>query len=460
MDNKALLNLDQNTIQIYLEALINDLTTLIAIKSVAQPYKSGLYPYGAGCDSVLKAIAKIARHHGFDFTVSPENTYGYLDYGEGDRLFGILCHLDVVPPGDLSQWNVAPWQLQQKDGVLYGRGVLDDKGPALMQIYALKYLRDVVRFKPKQKIRIIFGLTEETDWASVEQYTAHELAPDDGYVPDGVWPIVFAEKTIITFDITGPGIKGLTLENWNNNVYNMVPDKVAININPDVYPRLVNEIKRLLDTDVIQTSPTACNIKGTAAHGSRPELGDSAIIKLASALKTAGVSSAALKFINENYGPKTFDLKNIFNNYSDDSGSVTSNLGLISINKQQQKLGIEVRVPVTLPLADIKNKINQYFVEHYPGFKVAFHKSVAPKYLPTESEKIQTLLAIYRDVTGDMQAMPVATGGGTYARQFENLVAFGAAFKFDAMHGPNEYIKVTDLKTALSIYIQTIYKLN
>lgn len=54
--------------------------------------------------------------------------------GEGEDLIGILCHVDVVPEGD--GWVHDPFDVQIADGKLYGRGVCDDKGPAIIALYA------------------------------------------------------------------------------------------------------------------------------------------------------------------------------------------------------------------------------------------------------------------------------------------------------------------------------------
>ena len=49
------------------------------------------------------------------------------DRAAAPRLF--LAHLDVVEV-DSAAWRTNPWVLSERDGVLYGRGVQDDKGPA------------------------------------------------------------------------------------------------------------------------------------------------------------------------------------------------------------------------------------------------------------------------------------------------------------------------------------------
>jgi acetylornithine deacetylase/succinyl-diaminopimelate desuccinylase-like protein len=71
-------------------------------------------------------------------TVNGDYYCGYGETGEGEKLIGILAHLDIVPAG--SDWNSDPFRMVEKDGYLYGRGVSDDKGAAVASMYALKYL--------------------------------------------------------------------------------------------------------------------------------------------------------------------------------------------------------------------------------------------------------------------------------------------------------------------------------
>ncbi len=71
------------------------------------------------------------------FCVKNHDGYvGTIEWGEGEVL-GILSHVDVVPPGDLSAWNSDPFTLTEKDGFLQGRGVADDKGPLLSCLYGM-----------------------------------------------------------------------------------------------------------------------------------------------------------------------------------------------------------------------------------------------------------------------------------------------------------------------------------
>ena len=59
----------------------------------------------------------------------------------GYRKLMVLLHTDVVPSGSPSDWKFAPFEPFEKDGLLYGRGVLDDKGPLAASFAALMILK-------------------------------------------------------------------------------------------------------------------------------------------------------------------------------------------------------------------------------------------------------------------------------------------------------------------------------
>ena len=114
------------------EAFLEDVKTLCRIdssKGAAEPGK----PFGDGPYRALLAAEEMLKGYGLA-TKNYENYVLAADLGEGERELDILAHLDVVPgQGD---WTVTEaFEPIEKDGVLYGRGVADDKGPAVAALY-------------------------------------------------------------------------------------------------------------------------------------------------------------------------------------------------------------------------------------------------------------------------------------------------------------------------------------
>ena len=112
-----------------MDRLIADLRKLVEIDSVSARTDQRECPFGKGVRKALDTALDICGSYGFR-TKNCDNMIGYAEAGQGEELMGILVHLDVVPAGD--GWNYEPFALTVEDGKLIGRGVTDDKGPALI----------------------------------------------------------------------------------------------------------------------------------------------------------------------------------------------------------------------------------------------------------------------------------------------------------------------------------------
>lgn len=106
------------------QALIK-IKEIVKIQSYAQP-ATAIAPYGPSVKAVLDYAINLSQELGFKTYRHKNNKYGYLEYGEGKEIFAMLGHLDVVPPGNLEEWKIPPFSPEIINGILYGRGVLDD----------------------------------------------------------------------------------------------------------------------------------------------------------------------------------------------------------------------------------------------------------------------------------------------------------------------------------------------
>ncbi|MBQ2094758.1 MAG: M20/M25/M40 family metallo-hydrolase, partial [Firmicutes bacterium] len=123
--------------------VIEDLQNLLRYRTVEdetavpEPGK----PFGPITYDCLQAALGIAKRLGFE----AESVDGYCGSivvpaeepeTEKPETFGILAHLDVVP--ESTGWDYPPYGAVTADGKLYGRGAIDDKGPAVASLWALK----------------------------------------------------------------------------------------------------------------------------------------------------------------------------------------------------------------------------------------------------------------------------------------------------------------------------------
>ena len=118
------------------ENMKSDLKELVSFNSV---YCNDEAPFGSTNRKVLDKALSLMEEKG----LRPNNVDYYAGFGEtgqGDKIIGILAHLDIVPAGE--GWDSDPFTMIEKDGYVFGRGVSDDKGAAVASMYALKYLID------------------------------------------------------------------------------------------------------------------------------------------------------------------------------------------------------------------------------------------------------------------------------------------------------------------------------
>ena len=425
------------------------LKTLISYPSVLNEGENGT-PFGQAIQDVLEKTLEIAQEMGFQTYLDPEGYYGYAEIGQGEELLAVLCHLDVVPAGDLEDWQTPPFEATLKDGWLIGRGVQDDKGPSLAALYAVKSLLDqgVVFTK---RIRFIFGTDEETLWRCMNRYNQIEEKADLGFAPDSSFPLTYAEKGLLQVKLHGPGWEDRPLQ--AGRALNVVPDKATYK-----GERLEELLPVIEQSGVNYTEETgAVTVLGLSKHSKDAAEGVNAIVGLAESLSLIQPHPALL-FIADAVGEDATGAA-LFGEIKDEpSGALSFNIATLSIDEEQSEIGIDIRIPV---LAD-KGALVERLTEVAASYQLQYEEFdyVAPLYVPLDSPLVSTLMEVYQEETGD-QTPAMSSGGATFARTMENCVAYGALFP-DALqteHQANERAKLDDLYRAMEIYAETIRRL-
>lgn len=172
--------------------LFDGLRRMVAIPSIRGKEEPDA-PFGRGPKQALEEVLKISAELGFH-TKNIDDKIGYAQYGENrsdGAYYGIFGHVDVMPLGE--GWNSPPLSLTLREGKLFGRGTLDNKGPILSNLYALYVLKEngVTFDRP---VRIVFGTNEETGFGCVKHYLTKEIPPTFGWTPDCKWPVVYGER--------------------------------------------------------------------------------------------------------------------------------------------------------------------------------------------------------------------------------------------------------------------------
>ena len=222
--------------------LIESVRDITKIRSVAgDPDQTS--PCGKGPASALQATLKIADDMGF-FTQNLDNCIGFVEYGQGEDYIAVLGHLDTVPEGD--HWTFPPFNATVHENRIYGRGVLDDKGPILSALYSLKAIRDS-GVPLSRRIRVIFGTDEETGDLDITHYLSREKPPVCGFTPDSDFPVVFAEKGILQVNLTRK--ISFNCKNSRNDILVSFNGGEAVNMVPD---KAVAEIRTRNPLDIIR----------------------------------------------------------------------------------------------------------------------------------------------------------------------------------------------------------------
>ncbi|MEZ7742544.1 dipeptidase PepV [Gemella sp. 20925_1_85] len=449
------------------EDLLKDLFELLSVRSILGTDITEETPFGSGPREALDLILSFGERDGYK-TKLVENKAGHIEVGQGDELFGILGHVDVVPVVE-ADWTSHPFKPEIRDGKIFARGSLDDKGPTMAAYYAVKLL-DKLGVKWNKRVRVIIGSDEETGFRCVEAYFKHEEQPASGFTPDAMFPLVYAEKARATFDhklkfVLEDGNYNYKLVRFNGGqVLNMVIASAKAELVgevSDIKEKFENFLaQEKLDGEVTVEDTIKLTLKGKAAHGSTPQYGINGATKLAEFLSTLGLDNNGKNFVNyivEKLANDPFGEK-LGIDYSDNEmGEATYNYGILDYDLEK-KVGIvstDCRHPMKF---DLVARLNGVKVDN---IDIEVTSTKEAHYVPKDDELVTTLMDVYRKHTGDTKNDAFVLGGGTYARCLKKGVAFGLLFpgKEDTMHQANEYLEVEDLLLATAIYAEGIYKL-
>lgn len=442
----------------YREELINRLGELVAVNSEMGQAEDGA-PFGKGPKEVLQKALKMLEDDGFK-TVNLDNYIGYGEMGEGEKLVGIVGHLDVVPAAKEDGWDTDPFIMTEKDGVLYGRGVSDDKGAVVASMMAMKAIREA-GIPLKKRFRLIMGTNEESGSLCLAHYVGKEGGLDYGFTPDGEFPLVYGEKGMISAkyvcnksDIID--IEGGTVSNVVCKTCSVVVKKCSFS-NKALEDYFNNNS---LDYSI---EPEGDNVRitvdGVAAHASTPELGRNAISYLMDGLRVAGFQDPFVSFYCDHFGLET-NGRSTGVYCSDEYGELTLNTGVVHMKDGVIEGTIDIRFPVTYNAKQVVKQWQDHMKDE--NGEIIVNHTTEPLFYPVDSPLITTLMEAYQEETGDMESKPLVIGGGTYAKGISNTVAFGCAFPGNdyCIHNVNEWVKVEELMKQAEIYAAAILKFN
>ena len=417
-------------------------------------------PYGAGVKSALDFIAKLGKDYGF----AVDQCDGHateLSFGDNGPLIGIYAHSDVVPVS--GKWDNPPFGAEivgeGKEAKMIGRGASDDKGPLIASLMAIKLLKDNGLIK-NFRVRLVAGGDEERGSSCLEYYFHKLKKPDSdyGFTPDAEFPLIFAEKGIVHATLTKTVDLGPILAIDGGVVSNAVCDRVVITLAKDA--KLKAALAPLGNKAGYDEAGDIAIVtfRGKSAHGSTPQFGENAAL-------------AAFAFLGDFYNIDF--LARLANTLSDCNGrnfdgytespnfgiskDSTYNYGIVKYDSSKKlMLTVDFRFG-----EQGKPEENLASLAKATTMECQIRGKSPLLCFDKKSPLVSTLMKSYRHMTHRFFDKPMAIGGGTYAKEAKNCVAYGGTFRGHEgnIHSPNEYLYLSDFYDQIAIYADAIYAL-
>ncbi|MFR1051678.1 MAG: Sapep family Mn(2+)-dependent dipeptidase [Lachnospirales bacterium] len=468
--------MDQEKISAYFDdparraEMISAVSRLVGVKSVRGDAEPGA-PFGPGPRAALDEALKLCAELGF--AVRDYDHYvGLCDLNDKPTQLHILGHLDVV--GEGADWTTDPYTCVEKDGMLYGRGVSDDKGPVCAALLAMKAVRDL-GLPVSKNARLILGTDEESGSEDIAYYYAREPYAPQTFTPDADFPVIHIEKGHYcpefgaSWDRTEalPRVSGMT-GGFRRNVVPPEARAEVLGLRAADVARLCPAVENrsgavFTVTDMVGGVRIHC--AGRNAHAASPDDGINAIAALLEVLAALPLADCDSTRIIGGlhtlfpYGDNRGRALGIAQS-DERSGELTLNLALITLSETGFSAQFDARVPLC---ADRENcagaceaALERYGITVTKGGEMT-HVHV----VEADSPLVRTLLECYETYTGVENAKPIAIGGGTYVHDIPGGVAFGCDFPgFDPkMHSANEQASVDNLLLAAKIFTLAIARL-
>lgn len=451
------------------DQILADIARLVNIKSEREPMQEGM-PFGKGPYLALMESKKLAEERGLS-TKNFDNYVITAEIGPQPAYLGILAHVDVVSEG--SGWTVPPYEMTIQDGRIYGRGTADDKGPAVVALWALKAAQELCP-QLSRGVRLILGSAEETGSEDLEHYLPLEAAPPLSFSPDAEYPLINLEKG---------GYKPVFGAKWDEetalprvcaihggtttNIVTRECDAWLEGISADAVRPLMEQ--QQAETGVLFTlteegEKLHLHALGVSAHAASPETGKNAQIAMVGLLAKLPMA--------ESCGQETIcNLARLFP-FGDDYGQalgvaqedeVSGKLTLVFSKLEFSTTGFTAQFDSRCPLCANEGNVRAVVEAAFDAchFEILERpRMFPPHHTPADSLLCRTLLETYEDYTGQ-KGECLAIGGGTYVHDIEGGVAFGCAMPGtdNRMHGADEFAVIDELMTSAKIFTDAILRL-
>ncbi len=411
------------------------------------------HPFGNGVEKGLSFIADLGQKLGFKVDRC-DNYATELSYGEGDKIMDIYAHADVVPVS--RNWKTDPFTPTIKNGTMYARGCADDKGPGVSCLYGAKICMDKGGING-YKMRFIFGGNEERGSLCLHHYfkEMNKGYPDVGFSPDADYPLIYAEKGIysykVEYEINDSRIPSFSF----GDATNIVLGETFIENNDDISKALADYLANHPEIKATYNTKHVLHFIGKACHGSMPWAGVNAGLYMLDFYGTYYKIPVLNQIFNDYHVGDGKAFKGDYKSETFDSSSYC--IGVMSYDGKVLSLTVNMRLPENVTSDEAIKNVKE---ETKPS-NITFLGGSEGLMFPLDSPIVKILLKAYQNETGDTKSKPLAIGGGTYARDSKNSVAFGMQFPgVDCkMHEDGEFLRIDDFNRSIAIYADAIWHL-
>ncbi len=437
------------------EQMLADLAEFVKIPSVSADLPN--------VGHALHYILELGRSMGFEANSLLDGRVGVIQTGEGNETLGILAHVDVVAPGNDALWESPPFRPVIREGRMYGRGTLDDKGAIIASLYAMKAAREAGG-PFKKKVQLILGTQEEVDWTDMREYVKAFPLPDYGFTPDGEFPLCNIEKGGLDLDLIFP--LGETENSPSSNV--LVTEGPGTS-KPEAEGL---ELLALEAGTAFNIVPGSCRailsgpngsqtieVSGKAVHSCQPEKGVNAIFLMADQLRDMELKENRLLNLLSMIQDRFADLygeklglaseSEYYNGEFVDKNVFSPTI--FRADPTTARIHINARFPYGEDPERLIGKLKELASEFGGDTE---NPSILPAvYVSKDRPFISAFAEAYTEAAGLRNEFVLAYGG-SYAKAMPNVVSWGPIFpgEEDTCHEENEYISLDSLMENAAIF--------
>ena len=447
------------------DQIIADLDRLVRIPSVSKPGSPEPEPFGPDCARVLDEAIALAQENGMS-AKNYDNWYGLAVRGEGPHTVGIFSHLDVVEVGD--DWTFPPFQVTEKDGWLFGRGVADDKIAAILGIYTAKAL-DELDLAHGLKLVLYLGVSEEKGMTDLDRYLREHEQPEFNLVPDYKFPGSIGETGVLKFKLkTSRHFTHLSALR-GGEPGKRLPLEASVIYSGLEGGRLLTLAENRENITAVQEDKAVRLIaKGRPETSWNTRDSINALEVLTAFLRDSGVLSgedrALMDILADMVGSAQGECFGI-DRESALFGNTKCTCQIAEETEEGLLLSFDVRYPFEITGEEIQSGVAAYGAKN--GFSLTDVNDTSPWLLDEADPRLDILCRCWNEVSGREDKLGV--GGGTYARKLKNAVSYGPKDLMKCpflpaghgeIHSPDETRSVDSILNAVKVYIRAFVELD